>query len=87
VFVAIFLATSAHPIAGGGKRPGAVGQYYGYNQRVPYYAGKREQERLVAGGPVRWSIGPDMAGEVLLPGDGARLGPTTFDDWLAGGAR
>lgn len=28
-----------------------------------------------------------MAGEVLLPGDGARLGPTSFDDWLAAGAR
>jgi uncharacterized protein YbjT (DUF2867 family) len=148
-----------------------------HNQRVPHYAGKREQERLVAGGPVPWSIvratqfhdfaamvagwaerdgaatiapllvqpialadvaailadvaagtpldtridiagpetqdlvdmarrtlaargqdirliptwrgifGPDMAGEVLLPGDGARLGPTTFGDWLAAGAR
>ena len=147
------------------------------NQRVPHYAGKREQERLVAGGPVPWSIvratqfhdfaamvagwaeqdgtatiapllvqpiapadvaavlaevaaarrlapgstspgrrpqdlvdmarrtfaargqairlvptwrgtfGTDMAGEVLLPGDGARLGTTTFDDWLAAGAR
>lgn len=147
------------------------------NRRVPHYAGKREQERLVAGGPVPWSIvratqfydfaamvagwaerdgaaaiapllvqpiapadvaamlaeiaagaplgtrldiagpetqdlvdmarrtfavrgqdirliptwrgifGPDMAGEVLLPGEGARLGPTTFGDWLAAGAR
>jgi uncharacterized protein YbjT (DUF2867 family) len=147
-----------------------------HNQRVPHYAGKREQERLVADGPVPWSIvratqfhdfaamvagwaerdgaaaiapllvqpialadvaailadvaagtpldtridiagpetqdlvdmarrtlaargqdirliptwrgifGPDMAGEVLLPGDGARLGPTTFGDWLAAGA-
>ncbi|MDY7104735.1 MAG: NAD(P)H-binding protein [Actinomycetota bacterium] len=27
-----------------------------------------------------------MAGDVLLPGPGARLGPTTFDDWLALGA-
>lgn len=27
-----------------------------------------------------------MAGEVLLPGDGARLAPTSFDDWLAAGA-
>ena len=147
------------------------------NQRVPHYTGKQEQERLVASGPVPWSIvratqfhdfaamvagwaeqdgtatiapllvqpiapadvaavlaevatreplgtrldiagpetqdlvdmarrtfavrgqdirlvptwrgifGPDMAGEVLLPGDGARLGATTFDDWLAAGAR
>jgi len=145
--------------------------------RVPHYAGKREQERLVAAGPVPWSIvratqfhdfaamvagwaerdgtatiapllvqpiapadvaavlaevatgapmrarldiagprtedlvdmarrtfaargqqitlvptwrgtyGTDMAGEVLLPPDGARLGATTFDDWLAAGAR
>ena len=148
-----------------------------HNQRVPHYAGKLEQERLVAGGPVPWSIvratqfldfaamvagwtqkdgtatiapllvqpiaqadvaaaladvatstplgrrldiagpetqdlvdmarrtfaargqeirlvptwrgtfGPDMAGEVLLPGEGAKLGATTFDDWLAAGAR
>jgi uncharacterized protein YbjT (DUF2867 family) len=35
----------------------------------------------------RGVFGPDMAGEVLLPGDGARLGPTSFDDWLAAGAR
>jgi uncharacterized protein YbjT (DUF2867 family) len=147
------------------------------NKRVPHYAGKREQERLVAAGPVPWSIvqatqfhdfaamvagwaerdgtapiapllvqpiapadvaavlaevatapplgarleiagpetqdlvdmarrsyaargqdirlvptwrgnfGTDMAGEALLPGAGARLGATTFDDWLAAGAR
>jgi len=147
------------------------------NRRVPHYAGKREQERLVAGGPVPWSIvqatqfhdfaamvagwaerdgtatiapllvqpiapadvaavlaevvtapplgarleiagpetqdlvdmarrtyaargqgvrlvptwrgnfGTDMAGETLLPAADARLGATTFDDWLAAGAR
>jgi uncharacterized protein YbjT (DUF2867 family) len=27
-----------------------------------------------------------MAGDVLLPGDGARFAPTTFDEWLAAGA-
>jgi uncharacterized protein YbjT (DUF2867 family) len=148
-----------------------------HNRRTPHYAGKREQERLVAAGPVPWSIvratqfhdfaamvagwaerdgtaaiapllvqpiahadvaailadvavaaplgyrldiagpqtedlvdmarrtyaargqeitliptwrgsfGPDLAGEALLPGDGARLGPTSFADWLAAGAR
>ncbi|MGY1836330.1 SDR family oxidoreductase [Blastococcus sp. SYSU DS0510] len=32
-----------------------------------------------------WStvFGPEMAGELLLPADGARIAPTTFDDWLA----
>ncbi|MFH8368987.1 SDR family oxidoreductase [Streptomyces sp. NPDC018031] len=32
-----------------------------------------------------WStvFGPDMAGDVLLPGEGARIAPTTFDAWLA----
>jgi uncharacterized protein YbjT (DUF2867 family) len=32
-----------------------------------------------------WSggiFGPEMAGDALLPGDGARIAPTTFDDWL-----
>ena len=148
-----------------------------HNSRAPHYAGKREQERLVASGPVPWSIvratqfhdfaamvagwaekdgtatiapllvqpiaqddvaailadvavgtplggkldiagpetqdlvdmarrtyavrgkdirliptwrgnfGTDMAGEILLPGDGARLGTTTFEDWLAAGAQ
>lgn len=31
-----------------------------------------------------WSgtFGTAMAGEVLLPGDGARIAPTTFEDWL-----
>ncbi|HEX6469136.1 MAG TPA: SDR family oxidoreductase [Streptosporangiaceae bacterium] len=32
-----------------------------------------------------WSsvLGPDMAGDVLLPGADARIAPTTFDEWLA----
>jgi uncharacterized protein YbjT (DUF2867 family) len=32
-----------------------------------------------------WSslFGPAMAGDVLLPGAGARIAPTTFDEWLA----
>jgi uncharacterized protein YbjT (DUF2867 family) len=33
-----------------------------------------------------WQGGPfgvEMAGEVMLPGPGARLGPTTFEAWLA----
>ena len=32
-----------------------------------------------------WStvFGPDMAGNVLLAAEGARIAPTTFDDWLA----
>lgn len=34
----------------------------------------------------RGTFGVQMAGEVLLPGEGARLGPTTFEDWLAAGA-
>jgi uncharacterized protein YbjT (DUF2867 family) len=35
-----------------------------------------------------WSglFGPSMAGNVLLPGAGARIAPTTFDEWLAAGA-
>lgn len=32
-----------------------------------------------------WSgiFGPEKAGNVLLPGEGARIAPTTFDEWLA----
>jgi hypothetical protein len=35
-----------------------------------------------------WSgaFGASMAGDVLLPGDHARIMPTTFDEWLAAGA-
>ncbi|MQA08143.1 MAG: NAD(P)H-binding protein [Pseudonocardiaceae bacterium] len=29
-------------------------------------------------------FGPSMAGDVLMPGEGARIAPTTFDEWLAG---
>ncbi|MCP2636152.1 NmrA family NAD(P)-binding protein [Microbacterium sp. HD4P20] len=29
------------------------------------------------------ALGVEFAGEVMLPGDGARITPTTFDDWLA----
>jgi uncharacterized protein YbjT (DUF2867 family) len=32
-------------------------------------------------------LGPDMAGEVLLPGPDARLGSKTFDEWLASGTQ
>jgi hypothetical protein len=33
-----------------------------------------------------WSgtFGPAMAGDVLLPGKGARIAPTTFAEWLTG---
>jgi uncharacterized protein YbjT (DUF2867 family) len=33
-----------------------------------------------------WSgfFGPEMAGNAMLPGDGAHIAPTTFDDWLKG---
>ena len=33
--------------------------------------------------PTWSSLGPEMAGDVLLPGEGARIAPTTFDEWLA----
>lgn len=31
-------------------------------------------------------FGVEMAGEVMLPGDGAVIGPSRFDDWLDAGA-
>ncbi|BCI51947.1 nucleoside-diphosphate sugar epimerase [Mycolicibacterium litorale] len=36
-----------------------------------------------------WSgpLGEELAGNVLMPGDNARIAPTTFDQWLAAGAR
>jgi uncharacterized protein YbjT (DUF2867 family) len=36
-----------------------------------------------------WSgiFGESMAGSVLLPGENARIAPTTFEDWLAAGAK
>jgi uncharacterized protein YbjT (DUF2867 family) len=36
-----------------------------------------------------WSgpLDESMAGNVLLPGENARIAPTTFEDWLAAGAR
>ena len=42
------------------------------------------QVRLV----LTWSglFGTSMAGDVLLPGEGAHIAPTTFDEWLAAGA-
>jgi uncharacterized protein YbjT (DUF2867 family) len=45
---------------------------------------RRRQVRLVP----TWSglFGTAMAGDVLLPGEGARIAPTTFDRWLAAGA-
>jgi uncharacterized protein YbjT (DUF2867 family) len=49
------------------------------------FAARNDPTRLRAS----WRGGPfslDMAGEVLLAGDDARLGPTTFDSWLDEGA-
>jgi len=48
------------------------------------YAARGREVRLVP--TWRGPFGPDMAGEVLLPGEDARLGPTTFEAWLAAGA-
>jgi uncharacterized protein YbjT (DUF2867 family) len=73
----------------------AIGQPRG---RCPDLAGPEPQDlvdlarrtRAVRGTPIRlvptWSggLGVDMAGDVLLPGPGARVAPTTFDEWLAG---
>ncbi|HEY7045948.1 MAG TPA: NAD(P)H-binding protein [Jatrophihabitantaceae bacterium] len=35
----------------------------------------------------RGTFGTDMSGEVLLPGEGVRLASTSFEDWLAAGAK
>jgi uncharacterized protein YbjT (DUF2867 family) len=45
------------------------------------HAARGQDVRLVP----TWSglFGTSMAGDVLLPGEGARLAPTTFDAWLA----
>jgi uncharacterized protein YbjT (DUF2867 family) len=66
--------------------------------RCPDLAGPETQDlvdlarrtRAARGTSIRlvptWSsglFGIDMAGDVLLPGPGARIAPTTFDDWLA----
>ena len=75
----------------------AIGQPRG---RYPDVAGPETQDLVdmarrtneVRGHQVRlvptWSgvLGPSMAGDVLLPGEGARIMPTTFDEWLAAGA-
>jgi uncharacterized protein YbjT (DUF2867 family) len=49
------------------------------------FAVRGEQIRLVP--TWRGVFDTSMAGEVLLPGDGARLGKVSFEDWLAAGAR
>ena len=49
------------------------------------FAERGEQVRLVP--TWRGLYDTSMAGEVLLPRDGARLGSVTFEDWLAAGAR
>lgn len=46
------------------------------------YAARGQDIKLVP--TWRGAFGPDLAGEALLPGDGARLGTISFEDWLAG---
>ena len=48
------------------------------------FAARGEPIRLVP--TWRGPFDTTMAGEVLLPGDDARLGSVTFEDWLAAGA-
>jgi uncharacterized protein YbjT (DUF2867 family) len=48
-------------------------------------AARGRSVRLVPSWRGRFDV--SMAGEALLPGDGARIGPTSFEDWLADGAR
>ena len=48
------------------------------------YAARGKQITLIP--TWRASFGPDMAGEVMLPGDAARLGTISFEDWLKAGA-
>ena len=69
--------------------------------RCPDLAGPEPQDlvdlarrtRAARGTPIQlvptWSgiCGLDMAGDVLLPGPGARIASTTFEDWLAGETR
>jgi uncharacterized protein YbjT (DUF2867 family) len=69
-------------------------------RRYPDVAGPETQDLVdmarrtneVRGHAVRlnpsWSglFGPSMAGNVMLSGDGARIAPTSFDEWLAAGA-
>jgi uncharacterized protein YbjT (DUF2867 family) len=47
------------------------------------FTARGEQVKLVP----TWAgtFGVEMAGTVLLPDDGARIAPTTFDDWLRSG--
>jgi uncharacterized protein YbjT (DUF2867 family) len=49
------------------------------------FAVRGQQIRLVP----TWDgmFSPAMAGKVLLPAEDARLAPTTFDEWLAAGAK
>jgi uncharacterized protein YbjT (DUF2867 family) len=49
------------------------------------FAVRGEKVRLVP--TWRGLYDTSMAGEVMLPEDGARFGSVTFDDWLAAGAR
>jgi uncharacterized protein YbjT (DUF2867 family) len=49
------------------------------------FAVRGEQVRLEP--TWRGAFDTSLAGEVLLPGEGAWLGEVTFDDWLAAGAR
>jgi uncharacterized protein YbjT (DUF2867 family) len=69
-------------------------------RRYPDVAGPEPQDLVdmarrtneVRGRAVRlvpsWSglFGPSMAGDVMLPGEGARIAPTSSDEWLAAGA-
>ncbi|GAB3805457.1 SDR family oxidoreductase [Micromonospora zhanjiangensis] len=48
------------------------------------FAARGRQIRLVP--TWRGTFDVSMAGEVQLPGADARIGPTSFDDWLAAGA-
>ena len=53
------------------------------NELVGRYLGARDDPRSVIADPRARYFGAELDDQTLVPGDGARLAPTRFEDWLS----
>jgi uncharacterized protein YbjT (DUF2867 family) len=81
------VATSVASIAVGAPVNGVIEvagpEQFRLDELVGRYLGARDDPRSVIGDPRARYFGAELDDQTLVPGDGARLAPTRFEDWLS----
>ncbi len=81
------VATSVASIAVGAPVNGVIEvagpEQFRLDELVRQYLGARDDPRSVIADPRARYFGAELGDHTLVPGDGARLAPTRFEDWLS----